>query len=132
MTSTVLGLYACVTYTYLSTHDILGQQPHPQVRDPSGTSRNVPKISRGSNFDLLAFRRYIEPDTVVGTVGKGNGRPPSSARKSEYNPRPLAVHTRGLKIAVFRYGRYCAHTDVIMRTESLDSCNLHKREAREP
>jgi hypothetical protein len=69
---------------------------------------------------------------VVGTVGKGNGRAPSSARKFEYSPCPLAVRTRDLKIAVFRYGKYCAHTDLIMRTESLDSSNLHKREAREP
>jgi hypothetical protein len=70
---------------------------------------------------------------VVGTVGKGNGRDPSSARRFEYNPRPLAVRTRDLKIAVFRYGKYCAHTDLIMRTESsLDNSNLHTREAREP
>jgi hypothetical protein len=55
----------------------------------SGQERS--NIRWGSNFDLLAFRKYVTPEGVVGTVERVNARDPFRTRRPELNPRPLAV-----------------------------------------
>jgi hypothetical protein len=96
LVSAQLGVYTMQTTDH--HHLVLGLQPCPKVRDPV---RNVLTSAGDRDFDLLAFRQYVTPEAVVGTVGKVNGRAPLRTRRPELNPRPLAVRARGLNTAVF-------------------------------